>query len=282
MKLQDALNVLGLTGAGITFEQAKAAYRRASQKYHPDRNPGGLPMMQAVNAAWQVLQGLDWDRPVNAEPSADLSADAHWDAAALAWQVRLRTPAGALSFALHTPGVHNVRNALAAAACALAAGVAPEAIALGLGSFAPVSGRSQASALRWRGESATLVDDSYNANPDSVLAAIDVLAALPGPRWLVLGDMGEVGAQGPAFHAEVGARARTRGLEHLWCAGALSAHAARAAGGAARHFDTVEALLQALPAQGPQALSVLVKGSRFMRMERVVQALRAAEEAACC
>jgi UDP-N-acetylmuramyl pentapeptide synthase len=105
---------------------------------------------------------------------------------------------------------------------------------------------------------------------------------LPGPRWLVLGDMGEVGAQGPAFHAEVGARARTRGLEHLWCAGALSAHAARAAGGAARHFDTVEALLQALPAQGPQALSVLVKGSRFMRMERVVQALRAAEEAACC
>jgi UDP-N-acetylmuramoyl-tripeptide--D-alanyl-D-alanine ligase len=219
---------------------------------------------------------------VRVEPSADLSADAHWDVAALAWQVRLRTPAGALPFALHLPGVHNVRNALAAAACALAAGVAPEAIARGLGGFAPVSGRSQARALRWHGQRATLVDDSYNANPDSVLAAIDVLAALPGPRWLVLGDMGEVGSQGPAFHAEVGAHARARGLEHLWCVGALSAHAARAAVGAARHFDTVEALLQALPAQGPQALSVLVKGSRFMRMERVVQALRATEEAACC
>ncbi len=214
---------------------------------------------------------------VRAEPAADLSADAHWDAAALAWQVRLRTPAGALPFALHLPGVHNVRNALAAAACALAAGVAPAAIARGLGGFAPVSGRSQARALRWRGQRVTLVDDSYNANPDSVRAAIDVLAALPGPRWLVLGDMGEVGAQGPAFHAEVGARVRARGLAHLWCA-----HAARAAGGAARHFDPVEALLQALPAQGPQALSVLVKGSRFMRMERVVQALHAAEEAACC
>jgi len=219
---------------------------------------------------------------VRAEPLADVSADAHWDAAALAWQVRLRTPAGAVDLALRLPGVHNVRNALAAAACALAAGVAPEAIGRGLGGFAPVSGRSQARALRWRGQRATLVDDSYNANPDSVLAAIDVLAALPGPRWLVLGDMGEVGSQGPAFHAEVGAHARARGLEHLWCAGALSAHAARAAGGAARHFDTVEALLQALPAQGPQALSVLVKGSRFMRMERVVQALSATEEAACC
>jgi UDP-N-acetylmuramyl pentapeptide synthase len=175
-----------------------------------------------------------------------------------------------------------VRNALAAAACALAAGVGTQSIAQGLGAFAPVAGRSQARSLFWRGQAATLVDDSYNANPDSVLAAIDVLASLPGPRWLVLGDMAEVGVQGPAFHAEVGARARDRGIEQVWCAGPLCVHAARAAGAAALHFASVEALLEALPSQGPQASSVLVKGSRSMRMERVVKALQSVEVAACC
>ena len=92
----------------------------------------------------------------------------------------------------------------------------------------------------------TLVDDSYNANPDSVRAAIDVLAALPGPRWLLLGDMGEVGDQGPAFHAEVGAYARERGIETLWAAGALSAHAAARLRRRRAHFDDVAALLAAL------------------------------------
>ena len=222
------------------------------------------------------------DDVLRADPAADVSADARWDRDALAWQVRLRTPAGPIDLALRLPGAHNVRNALAAAACALAAGAGPEAIARGLASFAPVAGRSQARPLRWRGAAVTLVDDSHNANPASVLAAIDVLAALPGPRWLVLGDMAEVGAQGPAFHAEVGARARERGIEQVWCAGPLCAHAAHAAGVAARHFGSVEALLQALPSQGPHAASVLVKGSRSMRMERVVQALQGAEEAACC
>jgi len=142
---------------------------------------------------------------------------------------------------------------------------------------------------------ATLVDDSYNANPDSVLAAIEVLCGLPGPRWLVLGDMGEVGSQGPAFHAEVGARAREAGLEYLWCVGPLAAHAAQAARsaqagplapstapGAVRHFETVDALLAALRADRhgtvaaqalPPAAGILVKGSRFMRMERVIDAL---------
>jgi UDP-N-acetylmuramyl pentapeptide synthase len=120
-----------------------------------------------------------------------------------------------------------------------------------------------------------------------VLAAIEVLRGLPGPRWLVLGDMGEVGSQGPAFHAEVGARVREAGLEHLWCVGPLAAHAAHAAHaaqaatpgpGAVRHFETVEALLAAVREAGaarglPTAASILVKGSRFMRMERVVEAL---------
>ena len=117
----------------------------------------------------------------------------------------------------------------------------------------------------------TLVDDTYNANPDSVRAAIDVLAALPAPRWLVLGDMGEVGDQGPAFHREVGAYAHERGIESLWAAGAESASTAAPFAGA-RAFADVDALIAALGG-APAARSVLVKGSRFMRMERVVAAL---------
>ncbi len=117
-----------------------------------------------------------------------------------------------------------------------------------------------------------LVDDAYNANPDSVRAAIDVLAALPGPRWLLLGDMGEVGSQGPAFHAEVGAYARQCGIERLWTVGALCAHAAAAYGAGARHFDSVDALLAAVPT-AESAGAALVKGSKFMHMPRVVQAL---------
>ena len=141
----------------------------------------------------------------------------------------------------------------------------------GLQAFEPVKGRSQLRRVERGGRSVTLVDDTYNANPDSVRAAIDVLAALPGPRWLVLGDMGEVGDQGPAFHAEVGGYAKQRGIEHLWCAGELMRHAAQAFGGA-RHFESVESLVAALP-QAPEAAAIVVKGSRFMKMERVVAAL---------
>jgi UDP-N-acetylmuramoyl-tripeptide--D-alanyl-D-alanine ligase len=135
-----------------------------------------------------------------------------------------------------------------------------------------VTGRSKLHQLQRGGQALTLVDDSYNANPDSVRAAIDVLASLDGPRWLLLGDMGEVGSQGPAFHAEVGEYARQRGIDRLWTAGTLCAHAAAAFGSTARHFDSVEAMLAALP-EAAQVRSALVKGSKFMRMPRVVQAL---------
>ncbi|MGC4061004.1 MAG: cyanophycin synthetase, partial [Aquabacterium sp.] len=123
------------------------------------------------------------------------------------------------------------------------------------------------------------VDDSYNANPDSVRAAIEMLAALPGPHWLVLGDMGEVGTQGPAFHAEVGAYARECGIEHVWTAGELCAHTAQAygvePGGSARHFNNAPEIVAALSSSGqaPRVASVLVKGSRFMKMEQVVAVL---------
>ena len=126
------------------------------------------------------------------------------------------------------------------------------------------------------GQPVTLIDDSYNANPDSVRAAIEVLATLPGPRWLVLGDMGEVGDQGPAFHREVGGFAKARGVERLWTVGDASRHAAAAFAGA-RHFDTMAALLAALP-DAPACAAVVVKGSRFMKTEQVVAALVASSE----
>jgi UDP-N-acetylmuramoyl-tripeptide--D-alanyl-D-alanine ligase len=139
--------------------------------------------------------------------------------------------------------------------------------------FQPVAGRSQLGSTVLHGHPVALVDDSYNANPDSVRAAIDLLASLPGPHWLVLGDMGEVGDQGPAFHAEVGAHARAAGIAQFWSAGALCAHAAQAYGPGARHFGQVSDLITALDS-APACASALVKGSRFMRMETVVQALK--------
>jgi len=120
---------------------------------------------------------------------------------------------------------------------------------------------------------ATLVDDSYNANPDSVRAAIDLLGGCPKPRVLVLGDMGEVGDQGPAFHREVGAYARERGIDALLCLGEATRESVAAFGGGALHCADVEALIAAARAATTPNATVLVKGSRFMRMERVVNAL---------
>ncbi len=188
------------------------------------------------------------------------------------WHVSVKTPAGQLAYDLHIAGRHNVRNAMAATACALAAGAPLAAIAQGLQSFTPVQGRSRALEVKCGGRSLTLVDDTYNANPDSARAAIDVLAELPGPRLLVLGDMGEVGDQGPQFHREVGDYARERGIDAFFTLGALAADM----GG--RHFADIEPLNAAVLAQLPQANSVLVKGSRFMKMERVVQAITALEQ----
>jgi UDP-N-acetylmuramoyl-tripeptide--D-alanyl-D-alanine ligase len=171
---------------------------------------------------------------------------------------------------LAAAGVHNVRNALAAVACALAIGVHRNAIVQGLESFAPVSGRLQRKTAR---NGALVIDDTYNANPDSVRAAIDVLMQAPSPRALVLGDMGEVGNEGRQFHIEIGAYARGRGIEHLLSLGDLARSASNAFGARGKHYDDMEALNQAIAAMITPQTTVLVKGSRFMKMERVVQHL---------
>jgi UDP-N-acetylmuramoyl-tripeptide--D-alanyl-D-alanine ligase len=203
---------------------------------------------------------------------ADVTAQARW--AEGCWQVAARTPAGPLDFPLHIAGRHNVKNALAAAACALAIKVPLIFIAQGLSAFEPVKGRSRSFQVNLSGHVLTLIDDTYNSNPDSMKAAIDVLAELPGPRVLVMGDMGEVGDQGPRFHQEAGEQARASGIEMLFTIGAQSAKA-HAAFGSGRHFETMDELNAAVIAQLPQSASVLVKGSRFMKMERVIQCISA-------
>ena len=189
------------------------------------------------------------------------------------WAVTAQTPAGMLHTQLHIAGRHNVGNALAATACALAAGVSLDTIASGLNSFEPVKGRSRAFGIHCQGRDITVVDDTYNANPDSVRAAIDVLAELPAPRLLVLGDMGEVGTQGPEFHAEVGHHAADKGIDQVLCLGELATFTAQACGAHALHMNSIEALNQHVMQQLPSLGSVLVKGSRFMKMERVIDAI---------
>ncbi|GAB1459922.1 UDP-N-acetylmuramoyl-tripeptide--D-alanyl-D-alanine ligase [Thauera sp.] len=187
-------------------------------------------------------------------------------------RLELDSPQGKIDFALQLPGLHNVRNAIGAAAACLAAGVSLEAVAEGLAGFAGTRGRLQ---RRAGPQGALILDDSYNANPDSVRAGIDVLAAMPGHTWLVLGDMGEVGETSAQVHDEVGGYAKSKGIDGLFALGDISAVAAHNFGEGARHFTSVEALVKALAPRLDADSVVLVKGSRFMRMERVADALAA-------
>ena len=183
----------------------------------------------------------------------------------LSSELSIHTPAGEVRATLAIPGLHNVRNALAAAAAAHAAGVDTQSIGRGLSAFRPYTGRLQ---VKQAQGGATLIDDTYNANPDSVRAAIDVLASCPGPTVLVLGDMGEVGEKGREFHREVGAYARSKGIASLLALGEATRDAVHAFGAGARHFERLDELVSSV-----QGKSILVKGSRFMQMERVVAAL---------
>jgi UDP-N-acetylmuramoyl-tripeptide--D-alanyl-D-alanine ligase len=207
-------------------------------------------------------------------------------------RIEIATELGKIEVQLNTLGNHNVRNALAASAVALGAGLSLDNIKSGLESFAPVSGRMQSKPLN---SHRTLIDDSYNANPDSVRAAIDALKQSGNLSWLVLGDMGEVGNQGPEFHEEVGAYAAEQGIAKLFALGEQCKFAVKGfdksqknqATGSAIHFTTLDELLEELnvalvhqESNREIHLDILVKGSRFMCMERVVQALL--EEAKTC
>jgi UDP-N-acetylmuramoyl-tripeptide--D-alanyl-D-alanine ligase len=186
-------------------------------------------------------------------------------------RLQLSTPKGEAEMRLHVLGEHNVRNALAASAAAIALGVSLDHIAEGLGNFASVKGR-----LNWLHglNGAHLIDDTYNANPDSMRAAIDVLSAQECESILVMGDMGELGENATDMHAQIGLFAKQKGIKKLLATGELSAHAVNSFGANAKHFSTKEALATAVLPYMRDGTTVLVKGSRFMRMEQVVAQLK--------
>ena len=217
------------------------------------------PIWDALAAPRRVLRfGL--------QPGLDVYAEqiiAEVDAT----RCRVVTPVGVADLALPVAGLHNLRNALAAIASAIAARVPLETAVRALAGFSPVAGRMQHKRMS---DGTLLIDDTYNANPDSVRAAIDVLARIGGTRALVLGDMGEVGDNGPAMHVEVGNYAREHGLDAFITLGEASRAAAAAFGPGAHACASVDEVVAAL--RGLRPSCVLVKGSRFMRMERVVTA----------
>ncbi|MGH8443413.1 MAG: UDP-N-acetylmuramoyl-tripeptide--D-alanyl-D-alanine ligase [Nevskiaceae bacterium] len=185
-------------------------------------------------------------------------------------EFELQTPVGHQSATLPLPGLHNVRNALAAAACAVALGVDSRDIALGLMAVRPAPGR-----LAWRRahNGARLLDDSYNANPTSLRAGLELLVAVNARRWLVLGGMAELGRGADQMHHAAGEDARALGIERLYSLGPLARHAAAGFGAGAVHFEDVDALIAEVRERLAPDVAVLVKGSRSSRMERVVAAL---------
>ncbi len=226
---------------------------------------------------WRVLAGtrpllefaLDGvARCANANQHADICGQ--WQPHGTGLRLTVQTPHGEFTAELQVPGAHNARNALAATAAAIALNVPLEIIAAGLQRFGGVAGRLQRKTAR---NGATLIDDTYNANPASMRAAIGVLEQIGGKRVLVLGDMGELGDNAAALHAEIGAEAKRAGIERLYALGELSRNAAQAFGSGARHFERIEDLLAELEKELDANTTVLVKGSRFMKMERVVKYL---------
>ena len=188
------------------------------------------------------------------------------------FEFELVTPAGTAPAVLQLAGMHNLRNALGAAAATYAAGATVQQIVQGLASMKPVSGRLE---MKPALQGAFLIDDSYNANPSSMKAGIDALRGFTGERWMVLGEMRELGVTSDELHAEVGRYARAAGIVRLFGVGAGAKHATDAFGKGAQWFDSVEALIAAVRPELEQNVAVLIKGSRSNRLERVAAALAA-------
>jgi len=237
---------------------------------------GGVAVINADDPyapLWQMLAARASVLSFGFSESADIRAEAlvgvpEHSPAATAFT--LITPQGSARVELPLPGRHNVANALAATAAAIAIGLNLEEIAAGLARVAPVAGRLAWSQTR---EGARLLDDSYNANPTSLRAALELLAGLPGERRLVLGDMRELGADAAQLHEDAGRAARAIGIEQLYTLGPLARHAAEGFGAKAMAFDAVDSLVETLREGLQPGVTVLVKGSRGARMERVVAAL---------
>jgi UDP-N-acetylmuramoyl-tripeptide--D-alanyl-D-alanine ligase len=255
-----------LAGLGSVAEVA-----RAKGEIFDGLREGGTAVINADDPfcpLWREMSAGRRTLTFGLDQAADVRGRA--ETRALGSLLAIEAPQGEATVQLNVPGRHNARNALAAAAAALAAGASLAAVSAGLTSYSGVKGRLQ---IRPVAGGALLIDDSYNANPDSVRAAIDVLAATAGRKILVLGDMGEIGDQAGQFHDEIGGYAKSQGVDQLFALGEHSELAARNFGAGGRHFGGLEVLLEALTPELKADTVVLVKGSRFMRMERVADAI---------
>lgn len=229
-----------------------------------------FPADEPYTALWEDIAGNRHRILFGFGEQADVTAQ-ELEADSNGSRFLLVTPKASGRVSLNIPGHHNVRNALAATACALAIGIPLDTIIIGLQKFSPVKGRMQGFVLS---DGTKLLDDSYNANPDSVRAAIDVLSQLPGIKILVLGDMAEVGEDGPQMHAEVGFYAKEKGIDYLLAYGDASMQTVQAFGSQATHFEDIYQMAPHIRNLKP--LNILVKGSRSMRMERVIADLQKA------
>lgn len=232
----------------------------------------------AQSPVWQAQVDAARQRPLRFAVNQPAEVRGTLTQQGLDFLLALQTPAGEAQLVLPVPGRHNAVNALAATAACLAAGIALPQVVAGLQSFRGVKGRLQ---RRQGQQGAQILDDTYNANPDSVRAGIDVLASTIGKKILVLGDMGEIGEGSHQCHDEIGGYAKSQGVDRLYALGEASAQAVRNFGEGGRHFCTIDKLIAAVQKELAADTTVLVKGSRFMRMERVADAL-VAEEQSCC
>lgn len=233
--------------------------------------PNGIAVINADDAyadIWRSMAGQHVVRSFAIDHMADVRGVVRQHG--LEISIELSALEGEAVVTLHIPGRHNARNAVAAAAACLAAGVPMAAVAAGLEAFSGVKGRLQ---RRSGNKGAEILDDTYNANPDSVRAGIDVLAATIGRKLLVLGDMGEIGEASGQYHDEIGGYAKSQGIDRLFALGDAAQQAVRNFGEGAKHYCNIDKLIVAIEKEMGPETTVLVKGSRFMKMERVVEAL---------
>jgi len=229
----------------------------------------GIAVINADSEFADYWRGLNTGRQVltfGMHPAADIRGEMLGDASSF----KLHYQGEAVTLTLAVPGVHNIMNALAAAAASLAAGASLADVTQGLQGFAGVKGRLQ---VKTAANGAKVIDDTYNANPDSMKAALDVLKNADAHTVFVMGDMGELGADAEAMHAQIGRYAKEQGVGKVYALGKFTQAAVQAFGAQAQHFASIETLVAALQAETTADDVVLVKGSRFMQMERVVNAL---------
>jgi UDP-N-acetylmuramoyl-tripeptide--D-alanyl-D-alanine ligase len=264
----DVAVVINALTAHIGFLGSVENIARAKGEIFTGLSASGIAVFNADDAHAELWREQNAQRPiVDFGLVAPSKVRGHFEPTAFGSALTIVLPNGTLEVTLQVPGAHNVMNALAAAAAACALDIGHGSIVAGLSGFAGVKGRLQRKPAL---HGSTFIDDTYNANPDSVKAALAVLAQQPGKKLLVLGDMGELGQDAAAMHAQIGLAARAAGVDRLLALGDLSKETVGAFGAGAMHFERIQELLAELENALTPDTTVLVKGSRFMQMERVV------------